>query len=238
MRYCPECGQRFDEEIIKFCTKDGTPLVEEDSPKFTAMPSQGGEEARDDFGEETVIRRKPFTSSQSPETTPERERFVIPTSEPGSQQVRSRPTQAYYPPPPPPQNTGKIVVLTILGTIFVLACGAGLFWLLQKETPANSNNINTNMPNVNMNLNANVGFDSNFNFNAVNINTNFNISTNLNANFRSPSPSPSPRPSLSPIPSLSPLPSVSPPANRPSPTPRMGPRPPAVPTNRPPGNGN
>ena len=62
MRYCPECGERFDEDIIKFCTKDGTPLVEEDEPKFTAMPSQSGEDA-DDIGEETVIRRKPFDAA-------------------------------------------------------------------------------------------------------------------------------------------------------------------------------
>jgi hypothetical protein len=225
MRYCPACGERFDEDIIKFCTKDGTPLVEEDEPKFTAMPSQSGEDA-DDVGEETVIRRKPFDAATSPETTPERERFVISTGEPASQQVRPRPAQAYYPPAPPPQNTGKVVVLTIVGTVFVLACGAGLFWLLQKESPANANNINTNMPNMNLNLNTNTGFDSNFNFNAVNINTNFNL-PNLNMNVRAtPSPRPSPSPRQSPISSPLPPPSPRPPVNTPpSSTPRTGPRP-------------
>jgi hypothetical protein len=234
MRYCPECGERFDEDIIKFCTKDGTPLVEEEEPKFTAMPSQSGEET-DDIGEETVIRRKPFEAT-SPETTPERERFVISTGEPPPQQVRSRPSQAYYPPPPPPQNTGKVVVLTILGTILVLACGAGLFWLLQKNEPTNSNNINTNLPNLNMNLNTNLGFDSNFNFN--NLNTNFNMSLpNLNVNLSRPTPTP--RPSLPPRPSpvASPMPFPSPRVTTPpSATPRIGPRPPSL--SRPPGNGN
>jgi len=234
MRYCPACGERFDEDIIKFCTKDGTPLVEEDGPKFSAMPSQSGEDA-DDLGEETVIRRKPFAAT-SPETTPERERFVISTGEPESQRVRPRPAQAYYPPPPPPQNTGKIVVLTILGTIFVLACGAGLFWLLQKEAPANANNINTNMPNMNLNLNTNIGFDSNFNFNAININANFSL-PNLNMNVRAtPSPRPSPSPRPTPVPSLPSMASPRPPANTPpASTPRMSPRPPRF--NRP-ANGN
>ena len=136
MRHCPKCGERFDEDIIKFCTKDGTPLVEEGEPRFTAMPSQGVE---DDLGDETVIRRKPFDSAAA--SGPEGpERFVIPTTAPEErQQARPRPPQANYPPPPQQPNTGKIVVLTILGTIFVLACGAGLFWLLQGERPANVN---------------------------------------------------------------------------------------------------
>ncbi len=232
MRYCPECGERFDEDIIKFCTKDGTPLVEEAAPNFTAMPSQSGEEA-DDFGEETVIRRKPFGAT-SPETTPERERFVISTGEPPSQQVRPRSSQAYYPPPPPPQNTGKVVVLTILGTIFVLACGAGLFWLLQKNEPANSNNINKNMPNIN--LNTNVGFNWNFNFPPNNPKPNFNL-PNLNVNVTRPTPTPRPSPSPRPSPLLSPLPFPSPRVTTPpSSTPRTGPRPPTI--SRPPGNGN
>lgn len=237
MRYCPECGERFDEDIIKFCTKDGTPLVEEDEPKFTAMPSQSSDD-EGDIGEETVIRRKPFDAATSPETTPERERFVISTGEPApQQQVRPRPAVPYYPPPPPQQNTGKVVVLTILGTIFVLACGAMLFWLLQKEPPANANNINTNMPNMNLNLNASTGFDSNFNFNAININTNYSL-PNLNMNVRAtPSPKPSPSPRPSPISSPLPFPSPRPPANTPpSSTPRTGPRPPGF-GNRP-VNGN
>jgi hypothetical protein len=234
MRYCPQCGERFDEEIIKFCTKDGTPLVEEDEPRFTAMPSQGVE---DDVGEETVIRRKPFDNA--PASGPEGpERFVVSTSQPAaSQHVRPRPAQGYYPPPPPEQNTGKVIVLTILGTIFVLACGAGLFWLLQGERPANvnANNVNTNMPNVN--LNTNVGFDSNFNFNAIptpNFNTNFNIDFNAIANLK---PSPSPRPTMTPRPTPTPTP-VTPASPRPtvylppSSTPRTGPRPPTI-ANRP-----
>ena len=234
MRYCPKCGERFSEDIIKFCTRDGTPLVEEGEPRFTAMPSQGVE---DDIGDETVIRRRPFdeAAASGPEGP---ERFVIPTASPEEREPVRRPHQAYYPPPPQQQNTGKVVVLTILGTIFVLACGAGLFWLLQGERPANVNvnNINTNMPNINLNANAN-RFDTNFNFNMnsvqmPNINTNFNF--NLNANLKptpSPRPTPTPRPSPSPSPFVEPSPR--PPVNAPpASTPRTVTRPPTM-SNRP-----
>ncbi len=239
MKYCPKCNEQFDEEIIKFCTKDGTPLIEDASPSFTAMPSENIE---DDLGEETVIIRKPDAAASG-------ERIVIPTSqtaaEPG---VRARTAQAYYP-PPPQSNTAKTVVLTIFGTLFILACGAGLFWFLQKEKPANTN-VNTNMnANQNVNLNTNVGFDSNFNFNAnSNFNTNFNtnLNTNLNANVKTPTPTPKPSPSVTPTASPTATPAGSPtptrPANvnrpTPTPTPRTGPRPPTMTGNRPPGNGN
>jgi hypothetical protein len=236
MKYCPVCHARYDEEIIQFCTKDGTPLVEESHPNFTALPSEN--EERDDIGEDTVIRRKPINGAGE-----EPERIIVPTY-PAEQQVRPRP-QVYYPPPQQP-NTMKTVVLTILGTLVVLGFGAGLFWLLQKEQPANIFANNTNF-NQNTNLNTNMGFDSNFNFNfngpPANLNTgNFNFNMNLNANFRTPSPTPSPRTSPSPIASPSPISSpiaspTRPPVNRPvvSPTQRTSPRPPTMTGNRPPG---
>jgi hypothetical protein len=243
MKYCPICQERYDEEIIKFCTIDGTPLVDEDQPSFTALPSENLEEPDDSIGEETVIRRKPVADVGSYGSDEQSERIVIPTSPAPGQQVKPRASQAYYP-PPPPANTGKTIVLTIIGTLAVLAFGAALFWFLQKESPANVNtNINANLANQNINLNTNLGFDSNFNFNAI---ANFNINTNLNANLRTPTPTPTPRPSPTPSatpnasPTPSPSPTVRPAANiRPSPsaTPRTGPRPPMM-TNRPAGNNN
>lgn len=219
MKYCPICDERYDEEIIKFCTKDGTPLVEEDQPNFTALPSENLEGPDDDLGEETVIRRKPIGGSG------QSERIVIPTSPSPEQPSRVR-AQAYYPPPQQP-NTAKTVVLTILGTLVVLGFGAGLFWFLQKERPSNVNtNLNANA-NQNVNLNTNLGFDSNFNFNASgNYQSNYNINANLNANLRSPTPSPTPKPSPSVTPSPSPRPVESPtptPAPRQTITPRPSP---------------
>ena len=246
------CDERYDEEIIRFCTKDGTPLIEEGEPKFTAIPSEAVEEVDDPFGEETVIRRNPVSQKTAPAEEPlrESERFVIPTTPAYEQPVRSRASTAYYPPPPPP-NTGKTIVLTILGTLAVLGFGAGMFWLLQRDEATNIN-INTNPPNLNANLNTNLGFDANFNFNTnANFDSNFNMPDfNINTNIRTPSPTPSPRTSPSPIPSLSPSPTpertpdvrptTRPPANSPSasPTPRVGPRPPIMTSNRTPAGNN
>jgi hypothetical protein len=242
MKYCPQCDEHYDEDIIRFCTKDGTPLVEEDEPKFTALPSENLEEPDDDIGEATIIRTKPVTTPFPGDPATASGRIVIPTSSPAEQQVRPRTVPPPYYPPPPPPNTGKTVALTILGTLVVLGFGAGLFWLLQKEAPANTNiNLNTNLGSFNGNLNGNSGFDSNFNFNAA---TNFNINTNLNANLKTPTPSPTPKASPSPSasPTATPVPSPTPTRTptptrptvntqpSPSPTPRMGPRPP--------GNGN
>ncbi len=81
MRFCPTCQTRYDEEILRFCTKDGTPLLEEDQPSFTELPSESVE---DDFGEETVIRRnppKPTAPSTEAPTVKQNPlpRIVIPT---------------------------------------------------------------------------------------------------------------------------------------------------------------
>ena len=231
MKYCPLCKERFDEEIIKYCTKDGTELIEGEPPSFSAIPSE-----EDDIGQETVIRRRPDPAMSEPGSG---ERIVIPTSAAASeQQVRPRQAATYYPPPPPPPNTAKTVALTILGTVFVLGCGAFMFWLLQKEAPTTANNINTNPPNANLNAN----FDSNFNFNLnSNFNSNFNSNLNTNFNFNlNANTRPSPTPRMSPIPTPTPTPIMPPsptpvrptprpaasPTPRPATTPRTGPRPP------------
>ncbi len=259
MKYCPACAERYDEEVIIFCTKDGTPLVDEKQPNFTTLPSEGLDQTDDDLGEDTVIRRKPPATSDdqiSYDASGQSERIVIPTTPVAEQRVRPRTTQAYIPPPPPP-NTTKTVVLTILGTLVVLGFGAGLFWLLQKDAPVDINaNINANLANQNVNLHTNLGFDSNFNFDTTsNISTvNSNISFDTNIKTPTPTPTPKPTPTPTPEPSVSP---TSTPVPTPSPTPRptvdsrppatssptpvstprTGPRPPPI-ANRPNTNGN
>lgn len=166
MKYCPICDERYDEEIIRFCTKDGTPLVEDEQPNFTALPSESSDLVDDEFGQETVIRRKSATPDSAPIAFDERgqsERIVIPTSAPAEQHVRPRTTAAYVP-APPENNTARTIALTIFGTVAVLGLGAVIFWSLQNDAPANINiNTSGNLTNQNVNLNTNLGFDSNFN---------------------------------------------------------------------------
>jgi hypothetical protein len=204
MKFCPTCETRYDEEILRFCTKDGTPLVDEDQPNFTEMPSESLKAEEEDLGEETMVRYKPPKDilPAEPEAQPdidrsEAPRIVISTTEQEKQQnVRAR-TIPPYQPPPEKQSIGKVVLLTILGTLAVIAVILGMFVFLRDEEPASSNlNINTNPPDTNLNTNLNVGA-SNFNFNAntnFNVNSSFNVNlnTNINSNLKTPTPKPSP----------------------------------------------
>jgi len=252
MKVCPICDTTFDEDIIRFCTKDGTPLVDVQSPNFAPLPNDELDGPEDETGEITVVRRKesvpPPPSIEElnrsiPVAAPPTERIVIPTTD-EKENVRVKQAQVYYP-PAAPANTAKVVALTVFGTIAVISLGAILFWLLQKDRPTNTNvNVNTNLGAFNGNIGANNALD-NFNFNSVpNYNANYgsasNISTNFNTNFNvktpTPTPTPKPSPSVSPSPSptddtdTTPTPRPSPRATgspRPaiSPTPRIGPRP-------------
>ena len=238
MKYCPTCETRYDEEILRFCMKDGTPLLEEEEPKFAAMPSESIDEPiEDDPSDVTVVRRN-VPVPGGPE--PDRPRIVVPTYEEARrQETRARVAPPYYPPQKP--NTAKVVILTILGTLAVVgAIGAGL-WLLQGGNESNSNvNTNANV-NANVNANTNLGIDTNFNFN---LNANFNssgtnVNANVNANVKTPTPTPKPSPSVTPsptpddddatpTPSRTPIPTPQPTIIRPGGSP--SPRPAASPT--------
>ena len=152
MRYCPICDARYDDETIKFCTKDGSPLVDDGQPNFVIMPSEDEKRAAAETNEDTVIRRRSPNDSPLFGSSTDAERIVIPTSQGGEQRSRGRQSQVYYQ-EPPPQNTAKTIVLTILGTLVVLSFGAGLMWMFQKEPPT-SINVNTNPINLSTNFNT------------------------------------------------------------------------------------
>jgi len=231
MKYCPTCETRYDEEILRFCMKDGTPLIEEDEPNFVQALS---EPVDDDPDEATVIRRNPVVPP-TPEAdenfsvpVPRRnERIVVPTVAPRSE-PRARVVTPYNPPPRP--NTAKVVLLTVIGTLAVLGIGAAGVYLLQNDQESNTNiNVNTSMPNLNTNINTNIGIDTNFNFNTnanFNANSITNLNSNLNTNIRTPTPTPRPSPTATPTasptaePNQTPTPARSPtPARTPIPTP-------------------
>jgi TonB family protein len=235
MKYCPTCETRYDEEILRFCMKDGTPLIEEEEPSFTTMPSESFANEDDESDEVTVIRRNsapppPPDVNTSVEPRDPAQRIVVPTYE--DQQPRTRVAPPYQAPTKP--NTAKVVLLTIIGTLaVVIIAGSGL-WFLQKDRGDNTN-VNTSPPNTNLNTNLNL---DNFNFNASG---NFNSNTNSNVNtVRTPTPTPTPKPSpsVTPTPSPSPTEEESPDTNTrprstpsPIPSPRVSPTPPDRPVN-------
>ena len=248
MKFCPTCQTRYDEEILKFCTKDGTALVEEAPPQFTELPS---ESVGEDFGEETIVRRKAPTPVSLPgedriEQPPPR--IVIPTTEekePLPPPVRATTTVSHRRQPPQKTNTGKVVLLTVLGTLTLLAGAGGIFWILNNQNSNNADkNINANFNSIDTNLNTNLNIDNsfaNFNVNAnIDTNLNANLKTNTNANAKTPTPTPKPTASPTPTananvnannsnlatPTASPRPTVSPTAS-----PQSSPS--VLPTNRP-----
>ena len=206
MKYCPACQTRYDEEILRFCTKDGAPLIDEDKPVFTEMPSESVE---DDFGEETVIRRNnpPKPAPDFAEKQNAQERIVIPTNEVKAEpQVRAKPAVVYQQPPKEP-NTTKLVVTTILGTLIILASVVGIFWVLSNQNAADSNqniNVNTNFNSLDTNTTTNTNFNidsslTDFNLNA-NSNLDANFKSNFNINLKTPTPTrtPTPTPTATP----------------------------------------
>ncbi|MDQ3711289.1 MAG: TonB family protein [Acidobacteriota bacterium] len=206
MKFCPICKTRYDEEILRFCIKDGSPLVDEDQPNFTALPSES------DLDEETVVRRKnpvPISQPESDTKNAASPRIVVPTSEePPPEPVRTKPTAAVRRPlPPQKSNSTKTVLLTVLGTIVLLAGAGGIFWFLSNQNSRNTNqnaNYNTNFNSIDENLNTNLNVDNslaNFNYNLnTNVNTNSNPSTN--ANLKTPTPTRTPTPTPTPTPNL------------------------------------
>lgn len=246
MKFCPTCQTRYDEEILRFCTKDGTPLVAENQPNFTALPSESSidEAADEEFGEQTVIRRnKPNVAppSAAPDIDDEpsaKERIVIPTSEPIYAEKVPPVTTAPSAKQPRKSSTATVVLLTLLGTLAVLGAGIGGWYLLQNRDSADANrNVNVNIntaANQNENINA-VNSLANLDINA-NTNINANINANVNANLKSPTPTPTKTPT--PTPTRTPTPEANTNANAnistgnaalPSPTPV----PTATPTPRP-----
>jgi hypothetical protein len=246
MKYCPTCETRFDDEVMRFCTKDGSPLIDEAEPNFVKLPSEELAETphvedEDDAAEVTVVRRNvpvppPGFDEDDFSDVDQRpaERIVVPTaSEPVVDPLRTRTAAPYY--PPPRQNTFKVVVITAIGTIFLVAIGAVLVMLLRPSRTSNVN-VNTNFANQN----ANYGIDTNFNFN-----TNSSLmpaptieSSNIsNSNSRSPTPTPSPSATPTPRPSVTPTQTpdidITPATPRPTVTPDMG-RPRISPTPPPP----
>src|SRR5690606_40470069 len=113
MKYCPTCETRYDEDILRFCMKDGTPLIDEDDePNFIAMPKESLDEAKDDDPEDVTIVRKstppipppaaePAYPPPTPQPRPDAGARIVVSTEPEIQRPAAEP--AYPPPTPQPR---------------------------------------------------------------------------------------------------------------------------------------
>ncbi len=200
MRYCPTCETKYEDEVILFCTKDGTPIVDGTQPTFTDnLPSDSVPED-DDINEETVIRRNKPPVAAVPEVPNEDEdfeedsssgRIVIDTAAPKEPPIAARSTSSAYVAPQPKQTSvGLVIFFSVIGTLIVVIGIIGIYLLISIRNAQDSN------ANVNENVNANENIDENFNSNELlDINANFNSNSNSNSNVNTPTPTPSPSPS-------------------------------------------
>lgn len=196
MKFCPACQTRYEEEILRFCIKDGTPLVEETAPQFTELPSESMEEYS---GEVTIIRRTTVSEHAGGDAN-EPQRLIIPTKEPPKAAPPRQRRQVAPAGQSPQPNIFKVIVLTIIGTLVVLAGIGMLVWSLKGDGADNVNgnqnsNVNTsvdtnmntsvNISGVSVNMNTNLNWNVNFNVNAnanSNLNRNVNAAANVNLN--------------------------------------------------------
>lgn len=233
MKHCPTCGTTYDEDILRFCIKDGTPLVDDKKPEFKEIPSEIPE---DDFGEDTIIRRnKPPVPPQpsdndsdlntvvtSPQTgsRADSERIVVPTTpeEKPSQGIRPIDSTAHDSPRNQRHNTKKsntpmVILLTVVGTLAVLAGAIGVYWFVSGSKSA-EDDVNTNM-NINIDENLDTNLDANMLLENMNLdanmdpNSNMGLDTNLDMNINvektlTPTPTPTKTPAPTPTPTPTP----------------------------------
>ncbi len=230
MKFCPTCETRYDEDILRFCMKDGTPLVDEEGPHFFEMPSESIdlEVDEDDPSEMTVVRKinipeqpPPIAAVETPSFEPREElppRIVVPMSptEPPRARVVAAETN------PQGSNTVLVVFLTIFGTLGLLGLGAGIVWFFvaRDEGVSSNANVNVNAPNLNADINSNLGISNAFDFGNTSVQvSNGNFNTIAKTPTPTPTASPTPRPSETPSPSETPDEDPSPtPASTPTPT--------------------
>lgn len=215
MKYCPTCETRYDEEVLRFCMKDGTPLLDEAEPTFIEMPSDSlevPEVGADDPSEVTVIRRNIPVPPPIPQVEEEDfsdigrppsggQRIIVPTFEEQQRFERARVAAQYQ--QPPRSNTALVVLVTMFGSALIFVIGAILFYFLviDRDAAANTNaNANANA-NVNTGVNTSIGGNTLFDFNTNgNFNSGSNVNANANANTKTPMPTPRPSPSETPSP--------------------------------------
>jgi cell division septation protein DedD len=198
MKICPNCHIRYEDDALKFCTRDGSPLVaEEDFTESASLDVSGALPQR--VGDTQEIGpnssdSEPEETAASEEVQPEIPRIVIQPKKNDTERPSGELAKENMAKKAKKGGTFKTVILTVLITTVVLAGGGWAIWMFA------------------------VGSDG-FLFKPT-------ADEPLPVTEPSPDPTPSPSPTPSPTPEESPSPSPSPtPTATPSPSPSPTPKP-------------
>ena len=184
MKICPHCQNTYTDDSLQYCLQDGTRLSE-------YKPSEAPTAA---WSSETNNEAETLVKPRQPVANYETNKSVSPQNWQPSQET----VFTAEPPEPEKSNTLKIVLLTLLGMIVLLAFGGVAGFVVwrnsrNRETAVNVNAkpVNTKTPVANKTVNASSNDNANVN---ANVNANLNTNTNVNANV----PTPTPKPTLNP----------------------------------------
>lgn len=174
MKICPACNTTYTDDTLRFCMKDGTPLVSSD-----AASTQTNEEEQTVVSSQNLREPKmvvPLRDESNPRETPGLTAAAVPQQKPL---------------PARKSNSGALVTLGVLALLAI--GGFGAWWLFagrsgKSETAATNSRTN-------LNQNANVSVNQNL---SSNINGNLNTNANENANLKTPTPTPNKTPTATP----------------------------------------
>ncbi len=178
MKLCPSCQTEYEDEIIRFCPRDGTPVVDKNNPDFSVQP---------DFGEETIIRHNRQASQDF------KPHIIIPASEPDYSVARYQ--EPFYTQNGQSSNLTSVILLTIVATVSLLGIGFFAGYLVFSNRSNDKNAVSNTNANQNINVNRAVNGNTNYGFNGSV--TNMSINGNLRP---SPTKTPIPTPSVTPTP--------------------------------------
>lgn len=199
MKRCPRCNRTYTDETLRFCLEDGTALVSGGQVFTDPEATLVGETAHLplDPAQQQQVQPPPREELPPTEIMGQRGTPTIAVSNAAQTAQLSAPhaTQgtAATPRAERPRNTATIVIVSVVGTILLVALGffGVLVYLKSRDGGGSVRLANTQetRPNTNSNVPANIAPNSN----RSNLNGNSN-----NSNAR-PSPSPAASPTASPV---------------------------------------
>ena len=237
MKFCPTCQTKYEEEILRFCIKDGTPLVDEKQPEFKEMPSEVPSDVpdespdEDDFGEQTVIRRNkptlPPESEQDDSQTQALEQETVIGSQRTSSETRKendskrifiptsddggeqgvRPRSAPLTPRHESSKKSNVALIVIVSIFGTMFALAGIAGVFWLFFGSGSTDGIVNT-NVNLDSNLNANLDTNYDANDLMDDLNLNTNVNDDSNANTNTDTPTPTRTPSPTPTKTPTPSA------------------------------